>query len=63
MPHETHHLDQPIGAPVPGWKPARLPARETLEGRLCRLEPLDPERHAAGLHAANGLDAEGRNWT
>ncbi len=63
MPHETNHLDQPIGHPVPGWEPARLPAREPLEGRFCRLEPLDPERHAAGLHAANSLDAEGGNWT
>jgi RimJ/RimL family protein N-acetyltransferase len=63
MRHEHHHLNQPTGLPVPDWKPARLPVRETLEGRFCRLEPLDPERHAAGLHAANSLDAEGRNWT
>jgi RimJ/RimL family protein N-acetyltransferase len=63
MRHELNHLNQPIGLPLPGWEPARLPARETLEGRFCRLEPLDPERHAAGLHAANGLDAEGVNWT
>ena len=34
-----------------------------MEGRLCRLEPLDPERHAAALHAANALDGGGRNWT
>ena len=63
MRHETNHLNQPIGLPVNDWKPARLPGRETLEGRFCRLEPLDPERHAAGLHAANSLDAEGANWT
>ena len=63
MRHEKNHLNQPIGFPVPDWRPARLPAREALEGRFCRLEPLDPERHAAGLHAANSLDAEGRNWT
>lgn len=63
MRSEKNQLNQPIGFPVPDWKPARIPARETLEGRFCRLEPLDPERHAAGLHAANTLDAEGRNWT
>jgi RimJ/RimL family protein N-acetyltransferase len=63
MRHEMNHLNQPVGPPVPGWKPARLPGRETLEGRFCRLEPLDPGRHAAALHEANGLDAEGRNWT
>ncbi|HEX8068801.1 MAG TPA: GNAT family protein [Pyrinomonadaceae bacterium] len=63
MRHDKNHLGQPIGFPVPNWTPPRLPARETLEGRYCRLEPLDPERHAAGLYAANSLDVEGRNWT
>lgn len=34
-----------------------------MEGRFCRLEPLDPAKHAASLHAANALDADGRMWT
>jgi RimJ/RimL family protein N-acetyltransferase len=34
-----------------------------MEGRFCRLEPLDCERHAADLFAANALDTDGRNWT
>ena len=34
-----------------------------MGGRFCRVEPLDAERHAADLFAANQLDAEGRNWT
>jgi RimJ/RimL family protein N-acetyltransferase len=34
-----------------------------MVGRFCRVEPLDPGRHAADLLAANRLDAEGRNWT
>ncbi len=34
-----------------------------MEGRFCRLEPLDPARHAQDLFAANQLDAKGRNWT
>ena len=63
MPHDENHLNQPVGFPVPGWRPARLPGRGPLEGRLCRLEPLDPERHADSLYKANGVDAEGRNWT
>jgi RimJ/RimL family protein N-acetyltransferase len=32
---------------------ARTPVPETLAGRLVRLEPLDPDRHAADLHAAS----------
>lgn len=34
-----------------------------MEGRFCRVEPIDPSRHAADLHAANLLDATGANWT
>ena len=63
MQHDINQLAQPIGLAVPGWSPPRRPPRETLEGRYCRLEPLDPDRHAADLHAANSLDAEGRIWT
>jgi RimJ/RimL family protein N-acetyltransferase len=31
---------------------ARSPAAETIQGRLVRLEPVDPDRHAADLHVA-----------
>ncbi|MAE68149.1 MAG: GNAT family N-acetyltransferase [Phycisphaeraceae bacterium] len=34
-----------------------------MEGRFCRLEPLDPERHAEALYAAHSRDATGRTWT
>jgi RimJ/RimL family protein N-acetyltransferase len=34
-----------------------------MEGRWCRVEPLDVARHGAELFAAYGADAEGRNWT
>ena len=34
-----------------------------MEGRWCRVEPLDPDAHAAGLHAANSADTDGRMWT
>ena len=34
-----------------------------MEGRFCRLEPLDPAWHAEDLFAANQLDKDGRNWT
>ncbi|RMF36537.1 MAG: GNAT family N-acetyltransferase, partial [Alphaproteobacteria bacterium] len=55
-------LGQPIGAPLPGWQGATPPPREAMEGRWCRLEPLDPA-HAADLHAAFNEDREGRIWT
>ena len=63
MKHERNHLNQLLGFAVTGWSPPRFPERVTLDGRFCRLEPLDAARHAADLFAANNLDAEGRNWT
>lgn len=34
-----------------------------MEGRLCRLEPLEANRHAEALHDAYAADREGRIWT
>ncbi len=34
-----------------------------MQGRFCRLEPLDPDRHAQALFAANAADEDGRSWT
>lgn len=56
-------LGQPIGDPVPGWTPPPRPPRVALAGRYCRIEPLEPDRHAADLHTANQADAEERMWT
>jgi RimJ/RimL family protein N-acetyltransferase len=58
-----NHLGQPVGVPLPGWAPPPAPAREPMVGRYCRLEPLDPDRHAAALFAAHSADADGRSWT
>lgn len=63
MEYELNHLNQPVGLVVDAWRPPPHPPREPMEGRFCRLEPLDPMRHAASLYAANALDVEGRNWT
>ncbi len=58
-----NEFGQPIGFPVPDWRPVLRPSREPMAGRCCRVEPLDPARHAADLYAANSLDTGGRNWT
>lgn len=50
--------DRPLGPLVPNWTPPPAPAPMTLEGRYCRLEPLDAEKHAALLfNAFQGHDA------
>ena len=63
MTEHRNSLGQPIGFPLPDWQPRPAPPRTAMTGRLCRLEPLDPERHAAALFDANALDRDGRNWT
>ncbi|MCF8175589.1 MAG: GNAT family N-acetyltransferase [Burkholderiaceae bacterium] len=62
MASELNPLNPPIGARVPDWQAPPRPQREAMAGRVCRLEPLDPARHAESLYAANALDTEGRIW-
>jgi RimJ/RimL family protein N-acetyltransferase len=54
---------QPVGRPLPDWKPPPVPPREPMEGRYCRLEPLDAAAHARALFEANARDAAGAMWT
>jgi len=59
----TNELGQRIGDPVPDWRPRPHPDDTPMEGARCRVERLDPERHAEALFRAHSLDTEGRNWT
>jgi RimJ/RimL family protein N-acetyltransferase len=58
-----NELGQPVGMALPHWRTPAAPSREPIQGRFCRLEPLDVERHADDLFAANAHDRDGRNWT
>lgn len=58
-----NQFDQPIGAEIAAWVSPPPPPREAIEGRYCRIEPLDPARHGADLFDAFAADSEGRNWT
>ena len=55
--------DQPVGFPLPDWQAPPLPPRKILQGRYCRVEPLDAGRHTAEFHAANLLEPDLRGWT
>jgi RimJ/RimL family protein N-acetyltransferase len=59
----TNPYGQQIGPALNGWTPPPRPSRMSLEGRYCRIEPLDAERHASDLHEANREAADGRFWT
>ncbi|NIM28874.1 MAG: GNAT family N-acetyltransferase [Gammaproteobacteria bacterium] len=63
MPQTLNELGQPIGFAVDDWRPAGPPSREPMIGRTCRVEVLDPARHAEELHAANMQDTQHRIWT
>jgi hypothetical protein len=56
-------LGQPVGFPLPQWKPLPLPPHTSLSGRFCRVEPVNIEHHATDLFAANALDTSGAGWT
>lgn len=59
----TNEYGQLIGAPEPGWSPRPAPSAVTLEGRFCRLEPLDARLHAQDLYDAYQAAPDGRDWT
>ena len=61
MPNNA--LNQPIGEPVPDWQPASSPPRTPIEGRFCRIEPLDIDRHGQDLFTAFLEDEASGNWT
>jgi len=59
----VNELGQPIGEALPDWSPRPRPPKTPMQGRLCRVEPLDPARHGDDLFAAKQLDKSGRNST
>lgn len=54
-------MSQPVGEPVPGWKPPQLPGRRVLEGRYVTVRPLEPTS-VSGLWESYRMD-DGGMWT
>lgn len=52
----------PIGFLVPNWTPPSRPERVSIQGRYCRLDPLDSDTDATELFAAFSEDSEGIDW-
>ena len=63
MSERTNSLGQPISFALSDWTPPPTPPRECMDGRFCRLEPLQVDSHLDDLYQANAFDAEGKNWT
>jgi RimJ/RimL family protein N-acetyltransferase len=54
---------QPVGPAVEAWAERARPPRTPMEGRYCRLEPVDVERHVSGLYSVYMEAPDGRDWT
>ncbi len=63
MNQEFNILGQPVGSLVPQWVAPKFPPYQTMVGRFCRVEPLNPDRDSLALYEANSLDKEGKMWT
>jgi RimJ/RimL family protein N-acetyltransferase len=63
MPELINDLGQPIGFPLADWQTCDHPRGTIMPGKLCRLEPVDVEKHARDLFTAFSQDQDRRNWT
>ena len=63
MRTRLNDLGQPIGPALPDWKPVPRPPRTAMDGRRCRVEPIDPARHGDDLFAAFAADRDGGTFT
>ena len=61
MSARLNEFGQPIGPALPDWTPR--PPREAMDGRTCRVVPLDAEAHAAGLFATFNAAPDLSGWT
>ncbi|WP_019906473.1 GNAT family protein [Methylobacterium sp. 77] len=61
MSGRVNEYGQPVGPVVAAWTPPPIPPRDTMQGRFCRIVPLDAERHTGDLFAALAQDPA--RWT
>jgi len=47
-----NQITQPIGHTLPDWQPRAMPQAKIFAGHTCRLEPLNPAKHATALNQA-----------
>ncbi|MFC3577423.1 GNAT family protein [Streptomyces yaanensis] len=63
MSSQLNEYAQAVGRPLAEWSARPAPARVTIDGSFCRLEPLDADRHAGDLYSAYHLAPDDRDWT
>ncbi len=63
MSARLNGFGQPVGPALPDWAARPRPPRSPMEGRTCRVVPLDAAAHTAGLFAAYSAAPDTRGWT
>lgn len=58
----TNKYGQPVGFPLPDWKPAPFPPQSYLNGQHCKLVPLELS-HCDALFQAFSQATDDRDWT
>jgi len=58
-----NHIGQEIGFAVNDWHECQLPSRTDMDGRFCRLEALNVDKHAEDLFQSFSVDTNQHNWT
>ncbi|PKR55539.1 GNAT family N-acetyltransferase [Thalassospira marina] len=60
---QRNQFEQPIGRSIEGWQPCALPPHTAMTGSHCRVEPIDPAKHAKDLFEGNRIAAAGERFT
>lgn len=63
QPWARNEQGQRVGHALADWRGADWPPPQRLEGRWCRLEALDAERHGPALFSSLHREADGAGWT
>ena len=58
-----NHIGQEIGFAVDDWHMCQLPSHTDMNGRFCRLEVLNVNKHAKDLYHSFSEDSNQHNWT
>ncbi|EMO89284.1 hypothetical protein LEP1GSC024_3964 [Leptospira noguchii str. 2001034031] len=61
--YELNSNNQPIGMKIQNWSVPKFPEKLVMDGKFCKLEPLDSEIHSKELYEANSVDKNGECWT
>lgn len=63
MDERLNQFQQPIGFELDDWEPRPFPPRTAIEGRNCRVEPLNVNRHGDDLSRAFVDESQPEQWT